>query len=342
MVLMAMLATLAIGFLPNAASSARESRAGLKLQSWLNIAKQRAVRDQAPRGLRLNLATSGVAVGNATIFNAVTDCQYLEVPGDFPTTVGSTVNRAPNPPGQPLVAPFNTSNTLQIGGVDLLNGYTTSAADLPYWSVQPGDSIELLGSGLMYRITQVGVPVYTSVTPPVKFVQGSYVAIDPPLPAWVLPSIATANYRIVRRARPVGDEALKMPDGTLIDIGTNASFGNPLPPGLSPPYYDINGNPLPASTLAPVKYDVMGNPLPASAAATYYDILFAPTGAVISPGLATTKIHLWVRAPNPDDGASGTNVFRGDPTLISIFVRTGFVGAYSPAQPPNNPYVLVQ
>src|SRR5262245_4676704 len=53
MTIIAILATIAIAFFPNAASAARESRAAQITQSTLLIAKQRALRDQAPRGVRL-------------------------------------------------------------------------------------------------------------------------------------------------------------------------------------------------------------------------------------------------------------------------------------------------
>ncbi|MBM3997247.1 MAG: prepilin-type N-terminal cleavage/methylation domain-containing protein, partial [Planctomycetes bacterium] len=45
--LIAVLAALTMAFFPSAAASARESRAGMNLQGWLNVAKQRALRDQA-------------------------------------------------------------------------------------------------------------------------------------------------------------------------------------------------------------------------------------------------------------------------------------------------------
>ena len=48
MALMALLAALLVAFFPNAANSQIEARAAMQLQGWLNIAKQRAMRDQAP------------------------------------------------------------------------------------------------------------------------------------------------------------------------------------------------------------------------------------------------------------------------------------------------------
>jgi prepilin-type N-terminal cleavage/methylation domain-containing protein len=269
--LIAVLAALTMAFLPNAASSAREARAAVQLQGWLNVAKVRALRDQAPRGLRLWRSAADP--------NQVVECQYLEQPDDFS---GGTVK-----------ADMGATNIVKFAGVDLLNGDTTN--DPKYWSVQPGDYLEVMGTGLMHYIT-----IVTTNT----------VQIKPPLP---YPVAGTANYRIARSPRAVGDETLKMPDGTVIDLLTNAppplGFNNPLPPS------DPNSG------------------------TGFVDILFGPSGAVISRGVATANIHLWVRAPDPNNP---TDVYRGDPTIISVYVRTGLVDAYPPASPPGDPYRLVR
>jgi prepilin-type N-terminal cleavage/methylation domain-containing protein len=273
--LIAVLAALTMAFLPNAVSSAREARAAVQLQGWLNVAKMRALRDQAPRGLRLWQSADPNQV------NQVVECQYLEQPDDFS---GGTIKSA-------------TNNTVIFAGVDLLNG-DTSGTDKKSWSVQPGDYLEVMGTGLMHYIDTVTTNVVT---------------IKPPLPN---PLGVTANYRIARSPRAVGDETLKMPDGTVIDLATNAQF----PPYLNPlPYVYEPGNAVPTSV----------------------DILFGPSGAVISRGVATANIHLWVRAPDLDP-AKAADPYRGDPTIISVYVRTGLVDAYPPARPPDSPYLLVR
>jgi prepilin-type N-terminal cleavage/methylation domain-containing protein len=274
--LIAVLAGLTMAFLPNAVSSAREARAAVQLQGWLNVAKQRALRDQAPRGLRLWRSTA-----NPT---QVVECQYLEQPDDFSAGAIITTNAA---------APFDTVKFT----VDLSNGDTTG--DKKYWSVQPGDYLEVMGTGLMHQITDV---------------TQSMVKVQPPLPHKL--ATLTANYRIARSPRPVGDEMLKMPDGTVIDLLTNQpapkGFNNPLPP--SDPNSGIG----------------------------FVDILFGPSGAVISRGMATANIHLWVRAPDPDP-IKAADPYRGDPTIVSVFVRTGLVDAYSPAPlSAGSPYLLVR
>jgi len=265
--LIAVLAALTMAFLPNAASSAREARAAVQLQGWLNVAKQRALRDQAPRGLRLWRSAANL--------DQVVECQYLEQPDDFS---GGTVK-----------ALVGATNTVIFTGVDLSNGDTTG--DKKFWSVQPGDYLEVMGTGLIHYIVDV---------------TKSTVLIKPPLP---YPVAETKNYRIARSPRAVGDETLKMPDGTIIDLLTNTAYSNALPP--SDPNSGIG----------------------------FVDILFGPSGAVISRGVATANIHLWVRAPDPN---TPDDFYRGDPTIISVYVRTGLVDAYPPAPPPGDPYRLVR
>ncbi|MBI2803901.1 MAG: prepilin-type N-terminal cleavage/methylation domain-containing protein [Planctomycetes bacterium] len=304
--IIAVLATLTIVFFPSAAANARESRAAALVQGWLNIAKQRALRDQAPRGLRLWFRDNTFQV---------TECQYLEQPEDFNTappgfTAGRVGSALPTPPPAPA-AGYTLLNTIGFTpNVDLVNGYDPvtipnyNDPNVKYWSIQPGDYLELRGSGLVRLITQVGVPDGNGT------VYSNYIVVSPPLPVPL--STATPSYRIVRAPRPVGEETLKLPAETMIDLATNAAFGNPLPMVITD----------------------------AATGAGYVDVVFAPSGAVITRGVATPNIHLWVRAPDP---VTPANVFAGDPTIVSIFARTGFVGAYAPVPPSSNanPYVLV-
>jgi prepilin-type N-terminal cleavage/methylation domain-containing protein len=316
MSIIAILATLMIGFFPSAVSSAREARAGQEVQGWLNIAKQRAVRDQAPRGLRLWLGSA--TFGGTTLTNVVTECQYLEQPDDF--TGGFIQNGVP--PGAPAGTYTNLNCIALAPPVDLTNGYSTPPANtvvipnfsdpnLKYWAVQPGDFIEINGNGLMRQIMQVGVP--TTLAPNIGLMQ--YIVISPPLQNPIAPApyqmAPTANYRIVRAPRPVGDETLKLPASTIIDLNVNFPNGNPLPVVTDP------------STGAPIAVDIM----------------FGPSGAVISRNVATSNIHLFVRAP---DDSQTANIFRGAPTIVSVFVRTGFVGAYDADPNGMTPYTFVK
>jgi prepilin-type N-terminal cleavage/methylation domain-containing protein len=295
MALIVVLAALMIGFFPSVATSAREARAAQLLQSWLNIAKQRALRDQTPTGLRLLIIQNSPKL-------EVVECQYISQPEDF--WIGKIYTSLTNvsPPYNKITFDFSrpaTGPALNTK-VDLVNGYSTNLSDLQFWAVQPGDFIEINGTGVMHRV--ISIDDFDKIT------------VAPPLP-YPIPKLGWASYRVVRGSRTLGDEPLKLPENTVIDIDTNTQFTvkNPLP--IS--YDSANGKPL------------------------YIDILFAPSGQVISRGLSVDKLHLWVRVPNPDDLA---DPFRGDPTLVSIYAHTGFVGAYSPdpTKPGGNPYGLVK
>ncbi|MSQ93101.1 MAG: prepilin-type N-terminal cleavage/methylation domain-containing protein [Gemmataceae bacterium] len=341
--LIAVLAGLTIAFLPGAASSARESRAAGILQGALNIAKQRALRDQGPRGVRITYTNASLSISppnlpawnngqayapmDGVIYNnlsficmqantnvppnytppgapadsavwvlwrVATEFQYLEAPEHFTGGLISTIT------------PANDTLRVDFGPTtgDLVNGYYSlvppilNPAETLLWAVQPGDFLEVLGTGMMHQIV--------GLVDPWTFV------ITPPLPSAILPNpitgVGTPNYRIVRAPRPVGDEKLSLPSDTIVDFVTNYAFGNPLP-----------------------LMDVAG--------VGYLDVVFGPSGAVITRGVATPNVHLWVRSP---DAGGPTNFYKGDPTIVSIFTRTGFVGAYSPDQPPLSPYMAIR
>ena len=93
----------------------------------------------------------------------------------------------------------------------------------------------------------------------------------------------------------------------VIDLSTNGTFGNPLPP------------------LQPV-----------AGGGAYVDVLFSPSGAVITPGLTTNYMAFFVRLPDPNNP---NNAFYGTPSVIAVWSQSGLVAAYNPT--PGNPYVDV-
>src|SRR5205807_2263098 len=125
---------MAITFLPNAMTSARESRGATQLQGWLSIAKQRALRDKAPRGVRL--------LPNPANALQLIKCQYIEQPDDFMMgTIQTALDPTSVPPNQPM--PNTVLFTFPAGG-DLLNGYIPlDLTPQPTWNVQAGDFLEI-------------------------------------------------------------------------------------------------------------------------------------------------------------------------------------------------------
>src|SRR5687768_5788909 len=115
-VIMFVLAAMAVTYLPSAFNSQREARAARSVQGALFVAKQRAVRDRIPFGLRLNIKQT--TIGGMVINNVVTDCQYIAQPDDF--SLGTIQSGPPSPPA-PGFSSLNTIgfNLPNVG--DLLN-----------------------------------------------------------------------------------------------------------------------------------------------------------------------------------------------------------------------------
>src|SRR5205807_890979 len=63
------------------------------------------------------------------------------------------------------------------------------------------------------------------------------------------------------------------------------------------------------------------------------DILFSPSGEVISRGLSTDKIILWVRDVSVDgtvqQGQGMSGIPNGDQSLVVVYARTGFIAAHA-------------
>src|SRR5580700_7985484 len=90
------LATLIVAVAPRFGERQRASRGAGQLQSWLNLAKQRAIRDRRPVGIRLPSNPSGPYI---------TDALYVEVPDE---AIGGTVT-----------VPYPTSGTPNYSMIQL-------------------------------------------------------------------------------------------------------------------------------------------------------------------------------------------------------------------------------
>lgn len=264
MIIILVLAGITVIFYPGINEQARAARGGVQLQGWLNNAKQQALRDQSPRGVRLFIEAGSTIV---------TKFQYVEQPEDF--SVGFVNTDDTDPSHAKLV----------FSNVDL----TAGSANQEEWNVKTGDYIEVLGSGLIHRIGSI-----TSATT---------VTLSSGLPFALA---KTDSYRIIRSPRVVGDELLELPDQVGVDINTNTLFGNKLA----------------------VSSDASGN--------SFIDILFGPSGEVVTPGVSTVTINLWVR------DATLADPFAGEPSIIAVYVRSGLVAAHPPAPvPAASPYAFV-
>lgn len=276
-VLIALLAGLLAFVMPGFRERSRAAKGGQAVQGWLNYARGRALYEQAPRGVRFMLSQNALTGGLA-----VATCEYLEKPDDFRS-------------GQ--LQSFNGSASEFVVSKDL------SAV------VEPGDYLELIGVGQPRVIRQLkpSNPALPAVLDVVELLS--------PMPNTI--NVATKDFRIQRGARVAGEEAIKLPDGIIVDVAMNFKYAVVLhadQPALTDPL------------LPRIVVDAANVP-------QYFDILFAPSGQVLSYG--GPKIVLWVRTER------GPTEFDGNPTLVAVQVNTGSVIAVDPVPGPN-PYAKIK
>jgi len=202
------LMTLAVAFVPRAQEQQRVSRGASQVQGWLAIAKQWALRDRAPRGLRLT--------PNAGNGNWVTTMQYIEQPDDFLGPSGSFVQVA-----------LATPSKVVGSGVDFWGGFAGGAGNSKFWPVQPNDYIEFGSSNSksahLHRIQNVdpnnGTILYT-------FPQDPCTSSNP--------INNEKSFRIVRAARlRAGEAPLQLPADVAIDVSTNTTYTSTLPASVN-------------------------------------------------------------------------------------------------------------
>ncbi|MCI0456978.1 MAG: type II secretion system GspH family protein [Gemmataceae bacterium] len=195
--ILAFLAGLAVLIVANLDSWQRAPAGASQVQQALLIAKQRALRDRRPHGLRL--------IPDKSNPNIVREFQYIEPPDDFavqPGVVPDPLNPARLLAFRRIIATGATV-TLEPAAATAADFTGGQGADATLWPVQVGDYIEINGGGLPRRINAVTATTLTVDSP---FV------IDVPL---------TGNYRIVRRPRTAGDEPQLLPEGVIIDLATD-------------------------------------------------------------------------------------------------------------------------
>lgn len=191
---------------PSAVEGQRASQGGVLLQGWLVQAQQRAMLDQAPRGVRL------FPDPNNPQF--LTRAQFIERPDDF-TGPASDASRIGTFASGSKIKTYNQPNQVQLtlpGGTAGVTFFGTSLDP-----IQPGDYLEVLGGGTMHRINSVGV-----IDP-----QNAILTLNSPLPVAI--SQPTPFFRIERAPRLQGNEPEPLPAGVGVDTNTNQIYGNPIP-----------------------------------------------------------------------------------------------------------------
>jgi prepilin-type N-terminal cleavage/methylation domain-containing protein len=313
------LAALSVTLIPTVGEKQRVGNGAGQLQSWLSIARQWALRDQVPTGVRLLLPTQPLV--NQPGFVLATQVQYIQQPDPF--TGGYVTITLGTPQGAPLIPPAAQSFTLTAAPVpgqnapDFWGGFGP-ATNNPFiktqWAVQIGDHVEISGCSWVFIVAadpqpNPNNPNASNTLYLVGCVPGQQITITPPNPP--LPPVVplTPDYKIIRQPRPkAGESILSLPDNVAIDLTTNGQY----------PWY--------------------GNPLPQNPYTGSLDILFGPNGSVYN-STGNDMIQLWLRDTNedllgqapptppqqPTPGTPYFATFTGEQALVTIYVRTGMI-----------------
>jgi hypothetical protein len=321
--LILILSALAVLFVPKATERQKTQTAADRLQQWLLVSRQWAKRDRVSTGLRLQPSRANVGF--------VPDLQYMQQPPDYFVQPWNNTNFA-TPPTTLIPPPFvrRLQVVLGVGGPtsfnkvvlesipapnpapgvvpsDFSSGYgmirtrpgpppvftptllPNGTSSFHSWPIQPGDYLQI-GDGPVHQIATV----FTNTN-------GNYIIPPPAVPpvydcdtfhltgnGYPAAVPLTSQYRIIRAPRILqGEQPLQLPKDVAIDLNLSV---------LGAPFNPYTATPPPL------------------------DILFSSAGAVLGQVSATNKIILWARDVTQDG-------LQGDQTLITIFPRTGFIGA---------------
>jgi prepilin-type N-terminal cleavage/methylation domain-containing protein len=335
------LATLSVAIIPSVQQRTKAARAADQVQGWLLIARERALRDRLPRGVRLIIDV------DSRFGYVARNLVYIEQPDPF--TGGAIMF---DTPGQPTSLMNKASF---VGNVDITGGQAgTQPFNDPLWLIQPGDYLQIQGGGSHF-ITAVYPPNPAAGTPAyVLTATNLWDSVNlPPAPATPTPpypAYSTTAYLVTRSPRPIADEkALTLPDDVVIDLNSPAL----VPPGVPTP---------PAGVQLSVPDATAGIADPLTPNQILYDILFSPSGALTGNiGNGNGKVILWFRDVTKDyplmivATPTGTTLLpagpgsdTGEQHLLVISSRTGRIGAVQFNNDPNvpspgnyNPYFYV-
>ncbi|HJT75958.1 MAG TPA: type II secretion system protein [Gemmataceae bacterium] len=314
MTIMVILATLVYFLLPGFLNREKASKGADLVQQWLLTAKQRALRDQSPRGVRLNIDNDGL----------VRTINYIEKPADFTTGYldPNTADVGLTPPAAP--GPYTTFAVRGVNGADWQTNPPIAQNDYLY--------IPTLDTGPWHRITAVNYGSAPNFTP--------YITIQGP--GYMGTLTAPIQYSISRAPRLLeGEETLQIPQDVVIDMRPNWSLPSGTAGGgmniLFSPGGGVLTDPSLSAGTSPEKIILWVRDVPQNADATAFpdprggNPLGAPPVAVGTP---------------PADPKSVPT----EQSLIVVYSRTGLIAAHPPAMnaanadlaDPTNPYQFAQ
>ncbi len=283
--------------------------AGDRASGWLLIARSKAQREQAPRGVRFIIDPTTQLIKEA---------QYIEVPDPF-------VPRTVDPNAQLLV--LHNYNSVTMVTTKKVYIYGTAALYAAVLSnVAQGDTLSLPDFGTLNRVENiipatvnyngaavnvleivVPIPTLPPMVPLLPDLAAGATSTMIPLPT---PTYATTNFAFLRQARPMlGEPILQL-------TGDNAIDGS--------------------LSLAELSTDPSGN---------YFDVLFAPNGEVLNT--TRGKTIFWVRNPTFFPGLTLVSPRvdyekAGQMGLIVIYTKTGAIATQPVTLPPGDPYAATR
>jgi type II secretory pathway pseudopilin PulG len=339
-----------------------------RASGWLLVARQRAMRDGLPRGVRFLLKPVQDPALNPTndpTYFAVTEAQYNESPEVWVPN--------PNPGGK--VPPDPTLPEGPKGPRIALVSWTTGTTTTPnnqtpnnrtyrqvYFTTDPSRQVQDLG-----EFDQ-------------RVMVGDFLVLPELQAICRIAAInnTTANVTIGGVVHPA--RLLVLEDNTYPDLGANNSGPLPATPPAAPPscrvVYEFGFQPAPRPLIGEPMLQLTGGtiidcrmrttpnlalvtdttlsrtttigvwPVADGAGGYYFDILFAPSGNVMfTPG---GIICLWVRDPSKTPhprwdltlGPAGLDArsaydAAGEQALVTIFTHTGVIATYPPAYAPD-------
>ena len=266
-----------------------------RVSQWMLVAKNRALRDRAPRGVRL-------IVDPAT--NTCKEIAYIEMPEAYIVPPGARLALVYEYQAATMTTPAQVGNKRVF-----LSGVTLSDFQA---SVNPGDLVYLADFGVSFRIASIiapiavappGTTVELTVTNPVQSLPDLGAGYSNPV---TVPVYVTANFGIYRQARPLlGEPTQQLPLGMVIDLASSVeTTGSPM--------YNHN-------------IPLVG---------TNRDILFAPSGEVMfaNEGLIVCLMRDINRNPAKIDLRIQTDLDKaGQMILIAIYAKTGAIATQNVA-----------
>jgi type II secretory pathway pseudopilin PulG len=292
-----MISALAAAFVPRVSDSQNLTRAVDSLEQWLLTAKMRAKRDGLATGIRLVQAPTDAA-------GTFSQCQYIQQPEILTggTNLGSS-NQAKTTAGAFQYPPG--SGVYYTGGICI----NSSNGNPPNPNLAHFVNVDFTGGmpAAAYYLVQPGDYLELGTgTGNVQLITGAITATTLPLSGKqsISQATATTNYRILRQPRVfIGEAPLQLPTNYVVDMG-------PVP------------NSAPQITWSNVASSLSNN----------FDILFAPSGAVIGSNAVNGKVLLCVHEQFEQNQFDPTNPTQFDPTragVVAVQTRTGFIGAFS-------------